>query len=317
MSYLKAPDGVRLAYEEAGTGTPIVFVHEFSGDLRSWEYQVNYFSRRYRCIAFNARGYPPSDVPERASKYSTKLAVDDVAAVLRHLKIPKAHIVGCSMGSQTTLWFGLTYPRMAISLTCIGCGSGSNYATREDQKRAAMANAKRYEEDGLEKVLAGLRKAPNRVRLKYKNPRAWDEFGKRFLEHSAKGSANIQRGVQAVRPPITSLGTKIAALKVPTHMVVGDDDVGAIEPSLFVKRTCPVARLSIIPATGHLVNLEEPEIFNRLTEMFLADVENGVASRPPAEGTLVAHRMRWAIGPPYVLLAMTVRPLRAPASPPA
>ncbi|HYC46380.1 MAG TPA: alpha/beta hydrolase [Burkholderiales bacterium] len=280
MSYVTTPDGVRLYFEEAGAGTPVVFVHEFSGDLRSWEAQIQHFSRRYRCIAFNARGYPPSDVPERVSSYSTRNAVDDIAAVMRHLKIGKAHVVGCSMGSQSTLHFGLTYPRMAISLTCIGAGSGSNYATRAEQKRAAMENARRYEEDGLEAILARLRKAPNRVRLKHKNPRAWDEFGKRFVEHSARGSANVQRGIQAVRPPISTLGAKLRALKVPTHMVVGDEDTGAIEPSLFVKRTCAVARLSVIPATGHLVNLEEPEIFNRLTEMFFADVENGTGSRP-------------------------------------
>src|SRR5439155_20049831 len=104
--------GVRLYYEEAGTGTPIVFVHEFSGDLRSWEAKIQYFSRRYRCIAFNARGYPPSDVPERVSSYSTRNAVDDIAHVMRDCKVKKAHIVGCSMGSQSTLHFGLTYPRM-------------------------------------------------------------------------------------------------------------------------------------------------------------------------------------------------------------
>jgi len=74
--------GVRLYYEEVGKGTPIVFVHEFSGDLRSWEAQVRHFSRRYRCIAFNARGYPPSDVPATPSKYSQKLAVDDIASVI-------------------------------------------------------------------------------------------------------------------------------------------------------------------------------------------------------------------------------------------
>ncbi len=275
MPYITTPDGVRLYYEEAGKGTPIVFVHEFSGDLRSWEAQIQFFSRHYRCIAFNARGYPPSDVPERLSSYSTRNAVDDIAHVMRGCKVKRAHIVGCSMGSQSTLHFGLTYPRLAISLTCVGAGSGSNYASRAEQKRAADANAKRYEEDGLEAVLAGLRKASNRVRLKYKNPRAWDEFGKRFLEHSARGSANIQRGIQAVRPPIQSLGAKIRSLMVPIHMVVGDEDAGAIEPSLFVKRTCAVARLSMIPATGHLVNLEEPEVFNRLTEMFFADVESG------------------------------------------
>jgi pimeloyl-ACP methyl ester carboxylesterase len=273
MTYAIASDGVRLYYEEAGAGTPIVFVHEFSGDLRSWEAQIQHFSRRYRCIAFNARGYPPSDVPERVSSYSTALAIDDVAAVMRHLKIGKAHIVGCSMGSQSTLHFGFTHPRMAITLTAIGTGSGSSYPNRTDQKRAAAENARRYEEDGLEAVLARLRKAPNRVRLAKKNPRAWDEFGKRFLEHSALGCANIQRGIQGQRPSIMTLGRKLQALKVPTHVVVGDEDTGAIEPSLFVKRTCPAARLSVIPATGHLVNLEEPEIFNRLTEMFYAEVE--------------------------------------------
>src|SRR5687768_16836279 len=125
MPYAKSDDGVRLYYEEAGRGTPIVFVHEFSGDFRSWEAQVQYFSRRHRCIAFNARGYPPSDVPQRLSKYTVANAIDDIAAVMRHLGIRKAHIVGCSMGSQSTLHFGFTYPRMALSLTAIGAGSGS------------------------------------------------------------------------------------------------------------------------------------------------------------------------------------------------
>lgn len=272
MPYIRTSDGVRLYYEEAGTGTPIVFVHEFSGDLRSWEAQVQYFSRHYRCVAFNARGYPPSDVPARGSSYSPRRAVDDIADVMRHLKIRKAHIVGCSMGSQSTLHFGLTYPRMAITLTAIGAGSGSNFPNRAEQQRAAEANARRYENDGLETVLAGLRKAPNRVRLKKKNPRAWEDFGKRFVEHSAQGCANIQRGIQGRRAPIASLGRQFAALKVPLHLVVGDEDTGAIEPSLFIKRTCAAARLTIAPATGHLVNLEEPELFNRLTEMFYADV---------------------------------------------
>src|SRR5215213_6870274 len=126
MPYAMTSDGVRLYYEETGKGAPIMFVHEFSGDFRSWEAQVQYFSRRYRCIAFNARGYPPSDVPERVSSYSPRRAVEDVADVMRHLKIRKAHIVGCSMGAQSTLHFGLTYPRMAVTLTAIGAGSGSS-----------------------------------------------------------------------------------------------------------------------------------------------------------------------------------------------
>ena len=275
MPYVTTPDGVRLYYEESGKGTPVVFVHEFSGDLRSWQLQVRHFRRSHRCIAFNARGYPPSDVPESVSKYSQALAVEDIRTVMRHLKIKKAHIVGCSMGSQATLHFGLTYPRLAISLTVIGAGSGSNFATRAEQKRASEANAKRYEATPLKDILAALRKAPNRVRLKEKNPRAWVDFGKRFLEHSNQGCANIQRGIQGTRAPLRSFESGFRAFKVPLHVVVGDEDTGALDSSLFLRRLVPGARLTVLPATGHLVNLEEPEIFNRLTERFLEAAETG------------------------------------------
>jgi pimeloyl-ACP methyl ester carboxylesterase len=275
LPYANTADGVRLYYEEAGTGTPIVFVHEFSGDLRSWQAQMQYFSRRYRCVAYNARGYPPSDVPDRVASYSHRIAVEDLAAVMRHLAIPKAHIMGCSMGSQTTLHFGFNYPQMAITLTSIGTGSGSNFASAAEQEQNAESNAKRYEEDGLEAVLARVRKAPNRVLLARKNPRAWDDFGKRFLEHSGQGCAHIQRGIQARRPPLTSLVDELKALTVPTHIVVGDEDSGAIETSLFVYRTSPAARLTVAPATGHLVNIEEPALLHLLTDQFYAEVESG------------------------------------------
>jgi pimeloyl-ACP methyl ester carboxylesterase len=275
VPYATAPDGVRLYYEEAGTGTPIVFVHEFSGDLRSWEPQIQFFSRRYRCVAFNARGYPPSDVPMRVSSYAPDIAVNDIAAIMRHLKLRRAHIMGCSMGSQSTLHFGLTYPKLAITLTAIGAGSGSNFTSRAEQKRTAEENARRYEEDGLEKVLERLRKAPNRIRLKRKNPRAWEDFARRFLEHSAQGCANIQRGVQARRPPLTKLEREFSGLAVPTHLIVGDEDTAAVDASLFVKRVCAAASLSVVGATGHLVNIEEPELLNRITESFYALVEGG------------------------------------------
>ena len=98
-----ARDQTRLHYEECGKGTPLIFVHEFSGDSRSWEAQLRFFSRRYRCIAFNARGYPPSDAPQARTKYSWRIAVDDIADVLRHLRIRKAHVVGCSMGAFSAL----------------------------------------------------------------------------------------------------------------------------------------------------------------------------------------------------------------------
>src|SRR5438094_7554264 len=105
---ITADDGVRLYYEEAGAGTAVVFVHEFAGDHRSWEPQLRHFARRYRCLAFDARGYPPSEVPEDGEMYSQDRARDDILAVLDGLAIPAAHIVGLSMGGFATLHFGLS-----------------------------------------------------------------------------------------------------------------------------------------------------------------------------------------------------------------
>lgn len=274
MPYVQS-DGAKLYYEEAGSGTAIVFAHEFSGDLWSWEKQVQHFSRRYRCVAFNARGYPPSEVPTVLSRYSHRHAVDDIAVVMRHLGIRKAHIVGCSMGSRTTLDFGLSYPRMALSLTMIGIGSGSDPRSKAAFLRESEARARRYEQGGLGEVLKGLRKAANRVQLKRKNPRAFDDFCERFMHHSAQGCANIIRRVQARRASLFSMERSLRALKVPAHVVVGDEDPVAVDSGLFIKRVCAAARLSVVPATGHLVNLEEPDLLHRLTEDFYALIESG------------------------------------------
>ena len=273
MPYVQS-DGAKLYYEEAGSGTPIVFVHEFSGDLWSWEKQVQHFSRRYRCIAFNARGYPPSEVPAALSRYSHKLAVDDVAVVMRHLRLKKAHVIGCSMGSRTTLDFGLTYPRMALSLTMIGIGSGGDPRNKAAFLRDTEVRAQRYEQGGLAEVLKGLRVAANRMQLKRKNPRAFDDFCRRFMQHSAQGSANITRRVQGRRISLFSMEKPLRAMKVPSHVIVGDEDPGAINSGLFMKQVSPAVRLSIVPATGHLVNLEEPDLLHRLTEDFFALIES-------------------------------------------
>jgi len=273
MPYIQS-DGARLYYEAAGTGTPMVFLHEFSGDLWSWEKQIQHFSRRYRCVAFNARGYPPSDVPDSPKHYSHKRAVDDVAVVMRHLKIGKAHIVGCSMGSRTALDFGLRYPRMSSSLTMIGIGSGGDPRDSATFKRNAEARARRYEEGGLAEVLKGLRKADNRIQLKRKNPRAFEDFCRRFMQHSPEGLAHVTRQVMARRPSLFGMTKALGAMKVPALVVVGDEDGGAVDSGLFLKQVGPAVRLSVVPATGHLVNLEEPDLLHRLVEDFLAEVDS-------------------------------------------
>ena len=240
-------NGGRLYYEEAGRGTAIVFVHEFSGDFRSWEAQMRHFSRRYRCVAFNARGYPPSEVPASPSKYSHIIASDDIASVMRHLGIARAHIIGCSMGAYATLMFGLRYPRRALSLTTVGAGAGGILDPKQRAQflRDTKANARRFEEEGLEGAAKRYRKAPNRIQLENKDPRGFREFFARFAEHSALGHANTLRGVQLRRPPLYTMEKQLAQLKVPLNAFVGDEDESALNPSLFIKRVCPAARLTV------------------------------------------------------------------------
>jgi pimeloyl-ACP methyl ester carboxylesterase len=267
--------GVQLYYEEAGKGFPIVFVHEFAGDIRSWEPQLRYFSRRYRCIAFNARGYLPSDVPESVSSYSQAIAADDIANVMRDLGIRKAHIIGCSMGGYATLHFGLRYAPMARSLTVIGAGYGSDPDKRAQFLKDTEVMARRFEELGTPKAIETYQIGPARVQLQNKDPRAFHEFCEEFAEHSALGSANTLRGVQARRPTLYSLERSLARMKVPTHILSGDEDNQCLEPGIFIKRVCPAARMTVVPATGHAVNVEEPDLFNRLTDDFLTLVDSG------------------------------------------
>ena len=268
-------NGVKLYYEEAGRGVPIVFVHEFADDLYGWEDQIRYFSRRYRCVAFNARGYPPSDVPKSASKYSQAIATADVANVMRHLKIRKAHIIGCSMGGYATVHFGLTYPRMALSLTAIGVGFGSDPDKRAQFMRDNAVMIKRFLELGTKEAIRPYQVGPSRVQFQNKDPRAFAHFCAEFAKHSALGSANTLTGVQGRRPTIYSLERKFRQLKVPLHMVSGDEDDNCLEPGIFIKRVCPTATLTVIAGTGHAVNLEEPALFNRITAEFLAQVDSG------------------------------------------
>ena len=272
MPYATTRDGTKLYYESAGRGTPLVFVHEFSGDYRSWEAQMRYFSRRYQCVAFSSRGYPPSDIPKSAAKYSQKIVVDDVADLARHLKLSKAHVVGCSMGASSALNFGIRYTTRALSITAVGAGSGSHPQLRKAFLLSTEANARRFETLGMPAAVRGSISA-GRIPQLLKDPRGFAEFGRYQSEHSACGLANTQRGVQAKRPTIYQLGPKLKKAKLPLFIIAGDEDDNCVEPGVFLKQTCPNARLWICPGTGHTVNTEEPALFNLMLAEFLAQVD--------------------------------------------
>lgn len=274
MPYAQS-SGAKLYFEETGAGYPIIFVHEFGADYRAWETQVRWFSRQYRCVTYNARGYPPSDVPNDAAAYGQDHATADLAAVLKHLGIAKAHVVGLSMGAFAALHFGFKHPQMASALVVAGCGSGAPRSERDTFRKQCDATAARFLKEGTEQVARALGLGPTRVQLQNKDPRGWEEFVRHLSEHSAQGSALMLRNYQALRPSLYDLRDELAKLTVPVLLAVGDEDEPCLDANIFLKRTIPSAGLWIVPRTGHAINLEEPAAFNRAVGEFLSSVERG------------------------------------------
>src|SRR5438477_12580743 len=275
MPHLTTDDNVRLYYEEPGSGTPVVFVHEFADDYRGYEGQMRYFGRRYRCIAYNARGYPPSDVPDDPDRYSQDRARDDIRAVLDALAIDKAHIVGISMGGFATLHFGLQYPQRATSLVVAGCGYGAAPDKRQLFQEETARTAQLIADKGMAEVAKTYGAGPTRVQYQNKDPRGYAEFMQQLSEHSTVGAANTMRGVQARRPSLWELVERMKKLEVPTLVATGDEDEPCLEPGLLMKRAIPAAALIVFPNTGHALNIEEPDLFNRTLADFFHQVERG------------------------------------------
>jgi len=275
MPHLTTDDGVKLYYEESGSGTPIVFVHEFAGDYRSHELQIRYFGQRYRSIVYNARGYPPSDVPKDGERYSQERARDDIRAVLDALKIDKAHVVGLSMGGFAALHFGFAYPDRARSIVVAGCGYGAAPDKRAQFAEEAEAAASQFEHQTMVKAAEPYGLGPTRVQFQNKDRRGWQEFVDQLREHSTEGSALTMRGVQKRRPSLFDLVEKMKAMTTPTLVMTGDEDWPCLEPSLLMKRTIPTAALVVMPNAGHTINLEDPAAFNQHIADFVSTVDAG------------------------------------------
>ena len=275
MAYATAEDGVRLYYEETGSGRTIIFVHEFAGDMRSWEPQMRHFGRSYRCISYNARGYPPSDVPAEHTSYSQARAVDDIKAVLDAAGADDAHVIGLSMGGFATLHFGFRHPNRARSLCVGGCGYGAEPEQSDRFKDEAEATAKILLSGSMDAFAEAYGHGPTRVQFENKDPRGFAEFKRMLAEHSALGSANTQLGVQRARPSLYTLVDEMKKLKVPTLIITGDEDWPTLMPGILMKRHIFSSALAVMPNAGHAINLEDPDVYNRIVSDFLASVESG------------------------------------------
>ena len=264
-------NGVDLYWEETGQGAPLVWLHEYGGDLRSWEPQVRHFSRQYRVVTYNHRGYAPSTIPKASCDFSQDILVEDLFQLLNHLGLGPVHLGGCSMGANVARDFAIVHENMTRSLILVGAGAGS--FNREQFLKTQEAIAADLELEGMVSLIRNFEAVPTRASFKAKDPRGFAEFLRLAREHDAQACAHLAREVLVKRKTIVELESKLRALRIPTLIMVGDRDAPCVEPSMVMREWIPHAGLVVFPACGHTPNIEEPGLFNFHVAEFLAAVD--------------------------------------------
>ena len=288
---------VRLHYQDTGgAGPAVLFLHEFAGDHRSWDGQMAALKDRYRCLAVSGRGYPPSDCPDDPAAYSQDLINADALAVLDAAGVDKAHVVGLSMGAFTALQLAQFHPDRVLSATAAAGGSGSaeDPAAREGFVTEALGLAAMMEKQGAIPAEA-MCKGPTRIQLKAKDEAAWLMSVEHLSSHPAFAAAHMLRGVQVGRPSLRDQADTLAAVKLPVLLMVGDEDTSCLHVNVWLKQIMPAARVMVFPASGHALNLEEPEQFNRTLAGFLDQADSG-NWRPRDPATMPKGGVHTALG---------------------
>lgn len=266
-------DGVEIFYETAGEGAPLIFLHEFAGDRRGLALQMRHFSRRYRCVSYNYRGYPPSSVPANREAYGPDVFVSDLAGLLDHLEFPQAHLFGFATGGGIALNFAIHHPDRVRSLALIGPGAGGDDPSGWYERAQRIAD--KLLTQGLEPFVTAMNAAPPRQHFRNKDPQGWQEFVAQMRELSPLGLANTMGNVLAKRKALFELGNEITSLKMPILVLAGDQDTPAFNSCVFVSRTAPFGALGILPSCGHMLPLEEPAQLNAMVQDFLTAVDSG------------------------------------------
>ena len=270
-----ADDGVRLYYEETGEGTPLVFLHEFAGDHRSWEPQVRHFSRTYRCVVLAARGFPPSEVrpirpptarPARWPTWSTSSTPRHRPGI-RHRQL-HGRVYGAS-------------PRVAATRPHAGSRRGRLRIRRPPltRRRPSARSRRRWQPRSRQRAR---RRCPAGTGWARPGCSSWPRT-RAGTQNTSGCSRNTTRwaprtpcaGCKKGRPSLYALREQLAAsCEAPVLVIAGDEDNGVLETNLMLKRTIPRCGLAVFPKSGHVTNLEEPALFNSTVQRFLTAVEH-------------------------------------------
>ena len=245
-------NGIAIDYEVTGDGPVVLLGHGYGSTRHMWDEQHRALADRWRVVSWDMRGHGQTESPDDPARYSTQLTVADMRALLASLGVSRAVVGGLSLGGYMSLAFYLTYPEMVEAL--IICDSGPGYRNAEARNawnQRARERAAALEARGLE-ALGG------------RSREVRDALGH---HKSAQGLAHAARGMLAQQDAHVIDG--LASIRVPTLVVVGDQDTPFLAPCEYMAKKIPGARFEVIAGAGHASNLDQPEAFDRALLSFL------------------------------------------------
>jgi 3-oxoadipate enol-lactonase len=263
-------NGLDLYYEEYGKGFPVVFAHGAGGNHMSWWQQVPVFSRRYRCITFDHRGWGLSlDADDRGPA----AFINDLSSLVNDLGLDQMFLVGQSMGGLTCLGFALANPERVRGLVMANTFAGMRrevwLASDEELRASVQSIWQRRRENGVKRALDRQFTASHADRaFLYKQIRLLNEQGPNALDTESQ----VQR-LRALERTGDIGVTKetLASMTTPVLFIGGEhDEVMPVTLMQVARSLIPGARMEVLPACGHSAYFEQPEVFNRLVLDFFA-----------------------------------------------
>ena len=252
MPRIKA-NGIELYYESHGQGYPVIFQHGFVGTTKMWQPQVPVFSQQYRFIIYDARGHGQSESPPSPDQYSSDIVVEDLWQLLKALGIDKAVVGGLSMGGYQSLRFYLRHPEAVTALILMDTGPGyRNPAHREEWNKEQEHRAELLETGDIEAFADDAPTYTPRELLLKMNPIGLANMGRKVVgQHDSLVIENLSQ------------------IKVPTLILVGENDTPFLSAAQYMAKTIPGAKYVVIPRAGHAANLDNTAAFNEAVLDFL------------------------------------------------
>jgi 3-oxoadipate enol-lactonase len=254
--------GGRLFYEEAGSGDALVLIHGNAGDRRHWDDRFLQLARSYQVIRYDVRGYGRSSVPVEGQAYTDH---EDLRALLDQLGISQAHLAGWSMGCGIAVDFALAHPERTASLIAVGPWVSGYASPAADQMFAGFRAVAAAASRGPEAAVAAWMGAPFFAST-IRESVAGEEFARIAADYSwwAFSHRSPRRSLD---PPAVG---RLETIKAPMLILTAEHDIPACrEIASLLARRVPTSRLVDLPATGHLLHMENPEGFNEVVGEFL------------------------------------------------